>query len=131
MNFTEHELSRRMLVWHALSDLFTARELQDYDYKWMAEVLNASGYSQEMLFKILDEEVAPALQGNLLFNPTPVIDGWEQQEVKARVLRHLNKKSALLQWLIPHAFLLKKRQNIIHKELDLLSEAQANACAHR
>ncbi|AHK18996.1 hypothetical protein B7R74_04850 [Yersinia pseudotuberculosis] len=123
MNFTEDELSRRIPVWYALSDLFTARELQDYDYKWMAEVLNASGYSRETLFEILDEEVAPALLGNLLFNPTPVIDGWEQKEVKDLVLRHLNKKLALIEWFIPHVFLLKKRQNIIRKERALLSEA--------
>ncbi|WP_168197574.1 DUF7079 family protein [Brenneria corticis] len=45
MKLSDHELSKRVLVWHALSDLFTARELQDYDYQWMVKVLKESGLS--------------------------------------------------------------------------------------
>jgi len=33
MHFNEAELAIRIPVWHALSELFTGRKLQDYDYR--------------------------------------------------------------------------------------------------
>lgn len=33
MLFNEAELAIRAPVWHALSALFTGREIQDYDYR--------------------------------------------------------------------------------------------------
>ena len=44
-------------------------------------MLKESGLSREKIFLILDEEVAPALQANLLYNPTPVMDGWTEEDV--------------------------------------------------
>ncbi|KAA8998050.1 hypothetical protein FJU30_16650 [Affinibrenneria salicis] len=121
MKLSDHELSKRVLVWHALSDLFTARELQDYDYQWMVKVLKESGLSRETIFQIIDNEVAPALLGNLLFNPTPVMDGWEPEEVKELVLRHLHKKPTILEKILPRKSLIKKRRKNIQSELSRLS----------
>lgn len=36
MQLTDNDQANRITVWHALSELFTGRELQDYDYRWMA-----------------------------------------------------------------------------------------------
>ncbi|MFE8102028.1 hypothetical protein RBA71_11070 [Brenneria goodwinii] len=121
MKLSDHELSKRVLVWHALSDLFTARELQDYDYQWMVKVLKESGLSKETIFQIIDEEVAPALLGNLLFNPTPVMDGWEPEEVKELVLRYLHKKPTIIEKIFPRKSLIKKRRKNIQSELSRLS----------
>lgn len=57
MHFTEGEIRSRVPVWYALSELFTGRELQNYYYRWMAQVLKESGLSREEIFEILDEEV--------------------------------------------------------------------------
>lgn len=121
MKLSDHELSKRVLVWHALSDLFTARELQDYDYQWMVKVLKESGLSKETIFQIIDDEVAPALLGNLLFNPTPVMDGWEPEEVKELVLRYLHKKPTIIEKILPRKSLIKKRRKTIQSELSRLS----------
>ncbi|EOI3453957.1 hypothetical protein QMT04_04570 [Cronobacter sakazakii] len=47
MHLTDTEIADRVPVWYALSEIFTGRELQDYDYRWMAQVLKASGKSCE------------------------------------------------------------------------------------
>uniref|UniRef100_UPI003F5343AE DUF7079 family protein n=1 Tax=Kosakonia cowanii TaxID=208223 RepID=UPI003F5343AE len=60
---------------HALSELFAGLELQGYDYKWMAHVLKESGLNWEEILVILDEEVDPTSQANLLYSLTQVMNG--------------------------------------------------------
>ncbi|MGG7519865.1 DUF7079 family protein [bacterium BS0013] len=127
MHLTEIQLITRVPVWHALSELFTGRELQEYDYRWMAEVLNKSGLSREEIFKIVDEEVAPALQANLLYNPTPVMDGWSEEEIKRLVTAYLNRKPTIIERIIPSRVLLKQRRKHISNELNRLS-AELDKC---
>lgn len=88
LTLTDAELIARVPVWHALSELFSGRELQEYDYQWMAEVLKKSGFNREEIFRIVDEEVAPALQANLLYNPMPVMDGWSEEGIKRHVISY-------------------------------------------
>ncbi|QBC01531.1 DUF7079 family protein [Enterobacter cloacae] len=127
MHLTEIQLITRVPVWHALSELFTGRELQEYDYRWMAEVLNKSGLSREEIFKIVDEEVVPALQANLLYNPTPVMDGWSEEEIKRLVTAYLNRKPTIIERIIPSRVLLKQRRKHISNELNRLS-AELDKC---
>ncbi|MCF8582440.1 hypothetical protein L2X67_21835 [Enterobacter ludwigii] len=127
MHLTEIQLITRVPVWHALSELFTGRELQEYDYRWMAEVLNKSGLSREEIFRIVDEEVAPALQANLLYNPTPVMDGWSEEEIKRLVTAYLNRKPTIIERIIPSRVLLKQRRKHISNELNRLS-AELDKC---
>ncbi|CBA33136.1 hypothetical protein ACMSX5_000840 [Cronobacter turicensis] len=101
MYLTDAEIASRVPVWHALSEIFTGRELQDYDYRWMAQVLKASGKSREKILTILDEEVAPALQINLLYNPAPVMQGWSEEDVKEMVLAYVIRKPTLIERLVP------------------------------
>ncbi|SCC13130.1 hypothetical protein GA0061070_1009121 [Kosakonia oryziphila] len=54
MQLTDNDQANSITVWHALSELFTGRELQDYDYRWMAKVLKESGLSREAIFMILE-----------------------------------------------------------------------------
>ena len=121
MHFNETELAIRIPVWHALSELFTGRELQDYDYRWIAQVLKDSGLNRKEIFAILDQEVAPALQANLLYNPTPVMDGWSEEDIKQLVTEYVNKKSTIIERVIPARLLLKQRRKHIQDELNRLS----------
>lgn len=58
--------TRRHPVWLALSDLWLDTELQEDDLQWIAEEMDASGYSIEELHEIYLYEVAPVVYGNLL-----------------------------------------------------------------
>lgn len=126
-NLTETELASRVPVWYALSELFTGRELQDYDYRWMTQVLKESGLSREEIFVILDEEVAPALQANLLYNPTPVMDGWTEEDVKQLVTEYVTRKPTMIERILPARLLLKQRRKHIQDELNRLT-AELNKC---
>lgn len=128
MHFNETELAIRIPVWHALSELFTGRELQDYDYRWIAQVLKDSGLDREDIFAILDQEVAPALQANLLYNPTPVMDGWSEEDIKQLVTEYVNKKPTIIERVIPARLLLKQRRKHIQDELNRLS-AELDKCS--
>lgn len=121
LHLTETQLIVRVPVWHALSELFTGRELQEYDYQWMAEVLKKSGFNREAIFRIVDEEVAPALQANLLYNPTPVMDGWSEEDITRLVTAYLNRKPTIIERIIPARVLLKQRRKHISNELNRLS----------
>ncbi|RDT54773.1 hypothetical protein DXF93_10985 [Escherichia coli] len=121
MHLNEDELNRRISVWYALSELFTGRELQDYDYRWMAQVLKESGLSRESVFLILDEEVAPALQANLLYNPTPVMDGWTEEDVKRLVMEYVTRKPTIIERVVPDRLLSKQRRKYIQDELNRLT----------
>lgn len=127
MHLTEAELASRVPVWYALSELFTGRELQDYDYRWMAQVLKESGLSREEIFVILDEEVAPALRANLLYNPTPVMDGWTEEDVKQLVTEYVARKPTMIERIVPARLLLKQRRKHIQDELNRLT-AELNKC---
>lgn len=127
MHLTEAELASRVPVWYALSELFTGRELQDYDYRWMAQALKESGLSREAIFAILDEEVAPALQGNLLYNPTPVMDGWTEEDVKRLVTEYVSRKPTIIERVVPASLLLKQRRKHIRDELNRLT-AELDKC---
>lgn len=117
MHLSEAELVTRAPVWYALSELFTWRDLLDYDYRWMAQVLKDSGLSREEIFTILDEEVAPALQTNLLCNPTPVIDEWSEDDIKELVSRYVSRKPTLIERVIPSRYLFKQRRKLIQDEI--------------
>lgn len=120
MCFNEAELAIRIPVWHALSELFTGRDLQDYDYRWIAQVLKHSGPNREEIFAILDQEVAPALQANLLYNPTPIIEGWSKEDIEQLVTEYVNKKPTIIERFIPASLLLKQRRKYILNEVDRL-----------
>ena len=128
MHFNETELAIRIPVWHALSELFTGRELQDYDYRWIAHVLKDCGLNREEIFAILDQEVAHALQANLLYNPTPVMDGWSEEDIKQLVTEYVNKKPTIIERVIPARLLLKQRRKHIQDELNRLS-AELDKCS--
>ncbi|EPN9528522.1 DUF7079 family protein [Cronobacter malonaticus] len=120
MHLTNAEIASQVPVWYALSEIFTGRELQDYDYRWMAQVLKASGKNREEILTILDEEVAPVLQMNLLYSPAPVMQGWSEEDVKEMVLEYVIRKPTLIERLVPARILLKQRRKYIQTEIDRL-----------
>lgn len=121
MHFNETELAIRIPVWHALSELFTGRELQDYDYRWITQVLKDSELNREEIFAILDQEVTHALQANLLYNPTPVMEGWTKNDIKRVVTEYVNKKPTMIERFIPASLLLKQRRKYILNEINRLA----------
>ncbi|EOZ6413805.1 hypothetical protein ACQUXI_002905 [Cronobacter turicensis] len=131
MHLTDAEIASRVPVWHALSEIFTGRELQDYDYRWMAQVLKASGKSREKILTILDEEVAPALQINLLYNPAPVMQGWSEEDVKEMVLAYVIRKPTLIERLVPAPILSKRRRKYIQTEIERLCAELAKITSKR
>ncbi|WP_200553585.1 hypothetical protein [Kosakonia sp. LAM2021] len=127
MQLTDNDQANCITVWHALSELFTGRELQGYDYRWMAQVLKESGLSREAIFVILDEEVAPALQANLLYNPTPVMDGWTEEDVKRLVTEYVSRKPTIIERVVPASLLLKQHRKHIRDEINRLT-AELDKC---
>lgn len=95
---SEAEIERRLPVWHALSDLFLDTELQPSDHKWIASVLDSSGFSKAELRAILEEEVAPAFGVNLL-SVAGEWTSWSEEEVRVIVLRSLNRHFPLGRWI--------------------------------
>lgn len=91
----------RVQVWTALAELFVARELQDYDYRSIAETLRAAQVGAEELADILRDEVAPAFMGNLSgLNPLPEMEGWSENEVRERVVAAMERSRGLGQRLL-------------------------------
>ncbi len=68
-------------------------------------------------FVILDKEVAPALRANLLYNPTPVMDGWTEEDVKRLVMEFAFSKLTIIERVVPACMLLKQRRKHIQNEL--------------
>lgn len=77
-----------MPVWHAFSELFLDTELQPYDYQYIAKRLSASGYPREELWRILQDEVAPAFSWNLL-SVAGEWEGWSEADVEEIMKRSL------------------------------------------
>ncbi|KVT37140.1 hypothetical protein WL19_30810 [Burkholderia ubonensis] len=84
------DTKRRAPVWQALAELFVGRELQDHDYKWVAGILQSSGYSLDELEHILREEVAPVYRHNISALVMPYeMDGWTLDEVTTDIRAYL------------------------------------------
>lgn len=83
----DDEIATRRPVWIALSELFldTGVEAALPD---IARILAASPYPLEELRRILDDEVAPVLQGNLLTTAGEWVgfdENWLVQQVSTRL----------------------------------------------
>ena len=91
------EITRKMPVWHALSELFLDTELQPEDYRRISDRMSASGYSSEQLRQILEKEVAPAFVFNLL-DVAGEWTPWSEAQV-AEIVARSSRASALRRWL--------------------------------
>lgn len=107
--FDEDEIKRRVPVWSALSGLFVGKELQGYDYAYLAESLRDSGYSIPQLETILNEEVTPVFHFNLGLLALPEHEGWADESVKDLILEKLHARPTLAEAVLPKKWLLKMR----------------------
>ncbi|SMB82843.1 DUF7079 family protein [Deinococcus hopiensis] len=92
---------RRQPVWTALSELFLDTELTEADLRRIARVLDASGYPDTTLRKILHRELAPFLLGNL-FTVAGVWNGFDEAWVCEQAERYARRPptgGALRAWL--------------------------------
>jgi hypothetical protein len=95
------DTKNRAQVWTALAELFVARELQDYDYRSIAETLRAAQVGAVELADILRDEVAPAFMGNFSgLSPVPEMEGWSENEVRERVVAAMERSRGLGQRLL-------------------------------
>jgi hypothetical protein len=81
------DLAARRPVWLALAELFLDTDVR-FGYVAVAAALAESTYSLEELRRILDDEVTPALQGNLLQMAgewAGFDEEWMVEQVSARV----------------------------------------------
>ncbi len=91
--FDEVELQRRMSVWYVLADLFLDGEADEAEEP-IARHLKHHGYSRAEAEAMLYKEVGPAFCGNLL-SIAGRWGAWDYDEVKTRVLAHLNLPAPL------------------------------------
>lgn len=96
------DIEWRLPVWHAFSDLFLDTELQAEDYRRIAAILRASGRPPAELRAILADEVAPAFMGNLV-GVAGEWTSWSEAEVRAIMLRSLQRSWSPLPWLMKRA----------------------------
>ena len=99
MTLSSSEVDKRMPVWEALSELFVGKELQEYDYQYIADTLSQSGYSMDVLETILRNEVTPVFRENIGVFSIPEMEGWNRETIKAVILDHLNKPQRFLQMI--------------------------------
>lgn len=116
----EVDIARRTPVWHALSELFVGKELQDYDYRYIAEVLQQSGYAPATLQDILVDEVAPVFQGNLGTLAIPELEGWTAETVKSAILESLQASPRMMQRLLPEHWLRERRLVPVKKRWEVV-----------
>ncbi|MBA4008373.1 MAG: hypothetical protein C0486_06315 [Erythrobacter sp.] len=92
-HLSEDEISRRLPVWCALSDAFLDTELDERDYRHMAEVIRAQGFTAAEAEAMFRTEVAPAFAENL-WSVAGQWAGWSEQTVQERVLENRNRAFA-------------------------------------
>jgi hypothetical protein len=102
---TDHEIARRLPVWHAFSELFLDTELQPDDYSRIVDRLRSSGFERAELQRILEEEVAPAFIFNLL-DVAGEWCSWSAEQVREIVLHSLSPRWSPppVQWLRRQAY---------------------------
>lgn len=88
---TNEEIERHKPLWEDLSDLWNNTELFDYQLKYIAEKMRSSGYSLAELEKILAEEVAPVVYGNV-FSYGGTWTGFDSEWLYKGILENLKKQ---------------------------------------
>jgi hypothetical protein len=81
----ELDLEHRKPVWQALSCLFLDTELQETDYRHIAQTILASGYAPAEVETILWDEVFPAVECNVR-NPAGEWIGFDTDWLQERIL---------------------------------------------
>ena len=127
---SENELVRRLPVWTALTELFLDTELDARDYRRIAEMIRAAGYSGDEAWRILDTEVFPAFAPNLL-SVAGEWAGWPAETVKRVVLAHRARDavSSTLHQLLTRPLLARHVRAEWVKLEDLLRQLGSNTGA--
>ena len=72
----------------------------------------------------------PVPGANLLYNPTPVMDSWTEEDVKRLVMEYVTRKSTIIERVIPAGLLFKLRRKYIQDELNRLA-AELDNCSQQ
>lgn len=91
MELTSAEISDRLPVWEAISELWLDTELGEGDLRFIAERLARSKYGLSELEDIYLLEVAPVVHGNLR-QPAGTWTGFDREWLRQAVLSHLAKR---------------------------------------
>lgn len=91
------QLPQRHLAWQALSDLYLDSELGDEDFRRLAVVLMASGFTWPEILEINYDEVGPALSANL-FNYVGQWGAWPEPALSELLIARYTGRQARLLW---------------------------------
>jgi hypothetical protein len=86
----DDEIAIRRPVWIALANLFLDTDVTTF-YASMAQTLAESPYSMDELRRILDDEVSPVLQTNLL-TPAGEWAGFDEEWLVAEASKRIGKR---------------------------------------
>ena len=88
------ELEKRKPIWKAISAFYLDTELQDYDYTFIAEILQESKLSMRQLKDIDRYEVLPVLKFNLI-SVTGVWTEFNEKLLFEHCSKHFKKRSLI------------------------------------
>jgi len=86
-------IKERKPVWIALSDFYLDRELQDYNFQYIAKIILESPYTFEEIKIINMYEVFPVLQPNLL-QPAGEWAGFNEEWLIEAITDYLETKNS-------------------------------------
>lgn len=88
---SQEEISKRKSIWLALSEFYLDNELNEADFKRIAEILKQSGCSLGELKRINYEEVAPVVAPNTL-SVAGEWGGFNEEWLIEEIIKRLNQK---------------------------------------
>lgn len=87
----QEEISKRKPIWLALSEFYLDTELNEADFKRIAEILKESGYSFRELKQINYEEVAPVVSPNTL-TVAGEWSGFDEEWLIEEIVKKINQE---------------------------------------
>jgi hypothetical protein len=86
-------ISERTPIWLALSNFYLDTELQEYDFRFIAQKIIDSPYSYEEVKLINQHEVFPVLQCNLL-SVAGEWSGFDEKWLVEAITKHIKRRNA-------------------------------------
>lgn len=97
--WTEEEIARRLPVWEAFTEFFRDSQLQDFEYRYMVERLQQSGFTVAELETILRQEVMPVFIVNC-WAGAGNWTGWDTGYIRDSITAYAAKRKNLApSWL--------------------------------
>jgi len=100
-------IEERKPIWIALSEFYLDTELQEHDFRYIAEKIIESPYNFEEVKQINKYEVFPILQSNLL-SVVGEWSGFNEEWLIKSIVKSLNKRNVVNKLAIKSSYLTLK-----------------------